>query len=187
MDTPLQIAVIISSVRDDRMGESIGAWAADQLPHEVEATVLDLRTIDLPDDALLRPGGSGVTAASDLIDASDGFVIVTPEYNHAYPASLKRFIDWHYREWQFKAATVLPYGSQTGGAYAGEALRGVFAELSVVTTRRMVTLRSPWDHLTADGAYSPADETAGAYAGAVGELLWWSDVLVQARRTRPMP
>ena len=83
---------------------------------------------------------------------ADGFVIVTPGHNHSYPASLKRAIDWHYPEWQFRAATVISSGVQ-GGLLATEHLRGVFAELSVVTERRVVGLRAPWATWSIAGTY----------------------------------
>jgi NAD(P)H-dependent FMN reductase len=178
------IAVIASSVRGERLGRVLADWAVTRVAATGAATdLIDLAECDLPDDALLRPGGGTRTVIADRIEAADGFVVVTPEYNHSYPAGLKRAIDWHYREWMFKPATMLTYGVQ-GGLLAGEHLRGVFAELYVVTTRRVVGLSAPWNQLTAEG-YRPADDVAKAFDLALGELTWWSQTLATARRDRP--
>lgn len=92
-------------------------------------------------------------------------------------------IDWHYHEWMFKPATVLSYGAQ-GGLAATEHLRGVFAELHVVTTRRTVGLRAPWNDVDA-GTFTPPPGVDTALDEALGELAWWADVLRDARRDRP--
>jgi NAD(P)H-dependent FMN reductase len=205
-DGPLRIAVITASVRDQRMGRAIAEWAAfraatggtaqssadhDSTDHNgadhnsavADVDLLDCAECDLPDDGLLRPGASAGTAVSARIDAADAFVFVTPEYNHSYPASLKRLIDWHYREWMFKPATVLSYGVQ-GGLLATEHLRGVFAELHVVTTRRVVGLSRPWTDLSPAG-YAPPGDVAEAFGAALHELTWWAALLRTARHERP--
>ena len=184
-DQPLRIAVIVGSVREQRMGRAIAEWAAFRAAAAgtVEVDVIDCAECALPEDSELRPGGSAGSPVSDRIAAADAYVFVTPEYNHSYPASLKRLIDWHYREWMFKPATMVSYGAQ-GGLLAVEHLRAVFAELHMVTTRRVAALAQPWAHLTPAG-YRPPDEVAGMLDGALHELGWWAGVLRTARREQP--
>jgi NAD(P)H-dependent FMN reductase len=191
---PLRIAVIAASVRDQRMGRAIAEWASFRTSSDgasgggssargVDVDLIDCAECDLPDDGLLRPGASAGTPVSARIEAADAFVFVTPEYNHSYPAGLKRLIDWHYREWMFKPATVLSYGVQ-GGLLATEHLRGVLAELHVVTTRRVVGLSRPWSDLSPAG-YTPPDDVAEAFGAALHELTWWASLLRTARHERP--
>ncbi|MBG0561170.1 NADPH-dependent FMN reductase [Actinoplanes aureus] len=180
---PLRIAVVAASVRDQRMGRTLAEWAAFRAATDAEVDLIDCADCVLPGDGELRPGGSSGSPVAARIDAADAFVFVTPEYNHSYPASLKRLIDWHYREWMFKPATVLSYGVQ-GGLLATEHLRGVFAELHMVTTRRVVGLRTPWDDLGPAG-YAPPAAVEQAYDAALHELGWWATVLRSARRDRP--
>jgi NAD(P)H-dependent FMN reductase len=181
---PLRIAVLVASVRDARLGRDVADWAAGRVAAAGgDVDLLDLAECDLPGDERLEPGGGPRSSIADRIEDADAYVVVTPEYNHSYPASLKRAIDWHYREWMFKAATVLPYGVQ-GGLLAAEHLRGVFAELHVVTTRRVVGLRAPWEDVDADG-FTPASGVDKAFDEALSELHWWADVLHTARRDRP--
>ena len=184
MNETLHIAVIAASVRQQRMSHVLADWTAQRvaaLPAVVD--LIDLADCQLPSDTLLQPGGGVRSPIADRIDAADGFVVVTPEYNHSYPASLKRAIDWHYREWMFKAATVLSYGVH-GGLLATEHLRGVFAELHVVTTRRVVGLRAPWNEIDGN-RFAPEPDVEKALDGALTELGWWAETLRTARRDRP--
>ncbi|WP_433359972.1 NADPH-dependent FMN reductase [Actinoplanes sp. CA-142083] len=182
--TEANYAVIAASLRGERMGRAVADWATGRIAAVgMTADLIDLAEISLPDDELLQPGGAGPTEIAPRIDRADAYVIVTPEYNHSYPAGLKRAIDWHYREWMFKPATVLSYGVQ-GGLLATEHLRGVLAELHVVTTRRGVGLTTPWYDLGPAG-YAPPDGVAKAFDLALGELAWWAETLRHARRDRP--
>ncbi|WP_328469866.1 NAD(P)H-dependent oxidoreductase [Actinoplanes sp. NBC_00393] len=180
---PLRLVVVAASVREQRMGRAFAEWAAFRAAGDLEVDLVDCADCVLPDDAELRPGGSSGSPVAARIDAADAFVFVTPEYNHSYPASLKRLIDWHYREWMFKPATVLSYGVQ-GGLLATEHLRGVFAELHMVTTRRVVGLRTPWNDLGPTG-YAPPPGVEAAFDAALHELTWWAGVLRGARRETP--
>ncbi|MBQ1047074.1 NAD(P)H-dependent oxidoreductase [Micromonospora sp. C51] len=197
-----RVAVISGSVRKDRMGPTIARWVAAALdpaaapdPAAVPdpaATVdlapvdlIDVADVELPDDSLLYPGGGPRSEVADRIAAADAFVFVTPEYNHSYPASLKRLIDWHYGEWRLKPATIVAYGVH-GGYAAIEHLRGVLAELSVVTTRRALGLRAPWASLDGQGHYTPDAEFSRGLTASLAELRWWAEVLADARRDRPL-
>lgn len=183
MSGQLEFVVVVASVREPRIGRTVADWVVAQVPGSVRTRVVDLAEVELPPDADLRPGGGARTPVSDVLAAADGFVIVTPEYNHAYPASLKRFLDWHHGEWMFKPATVVPYGVR-GGLLAGEHLRPVLAELSMVTTRRMVALSAPWEHLS-EGRYQPPAGEHTAIGQALRELTWWAHALRRARHDHP--
>lgn len=182
--TTRRVALITGSIRRDRIGHHVTAWvrAALERTGRFDIDLIDLADTTLPDDGLLEPGGGPATPVTGRVADADAFVVVTPEYNHSYPAGLKRFIDWHYSEWQFKPATLVGYGA--GGGWAAiEHLRGVFAELNVVTTRRAVALPAPWNDLERD-AFEPASGER-PLDSALTELGWWADVLADARAHRP--
>ncbi|MBL7258974.1 NADPH-dependent FMN reductase [Paractinoplanes lichenicola] len=184
MTSTSHIVVLAASVRGERMGRVLADWAGSRVAAQFAShDLIDLADCVLPDDQLLQPGGGTATPISERLDAADGYVFVTPEYNNSYPGSLKRAIDWHYREWMFKPATVLSYGVQ-GGLLATEHLRGVFAELHMVTTRRVVGLHTPWYDLGPSG-YAAPEPVTKAFDMALGELDWWSETLRVARRDRP--
>jgi NAD(P)H-dependent FMN reductase len=181
------LAVISASVRKQRVSRLLADWIVDTIPADLaEVDLIDLAEVRFPDDGLLEPGGGGGVRSpmASRIEAASGFVIVTPEYNHSFPASLKRAIDWHYQEWMFKAALLVSFGVH-GGLLAAEQLRGVFAELSVVTTRRVVGVRMPWEHLGPDG-FEAEPGLERAVQAALSELRWWVDTLDTARRDRPL-
>jgi NAD(P)H-dependent FMN reductase len=69
----------------------------------------------------------------------DGYVFVTPEYNHGISGALKNAIDFLFAEWNNKAAGFVSYGD-VGGARAAEQLRLVLAEVQIATVRNQVLL-----------------------------------------------
>jgi NAD(P)H-dependent FMN reductase len=183
-----RIAVISSSIRNERMSPTIADWVQDALTERdrIEVDLIDLAEVALPDDNLLSPGGGPATEVGERIEAADAFVFVTPEYNHSYPASLKRLIDWHYTQWKLKPAAIVAYGVH-GGYSAIEHLRGVLAELNVVTTRRCLGLPAPWEDVDDAERFAPGGAVDTALKGALAELAWWADVLIDARAHRPFP
>ena len=62
-------------------------------------------------------------------------MVVTPEYNHSYPASLKAAIDWHFTQWTAKPVAFVSYGGAAGGRHAVLHLENVLTELHAVTIR----------------------------------------------------
>ncbi|MGJ0185018.1 NADPH-dependent FMN reductase [Corynebacterium glyciniphilum] len=180
--------VVSSSVRDDRISPNIAKWVLTSLggQTDVEVDLIDLAEITLPDDNLLYPGGGPATEVGERIEAASAFVFVTPEYNHSYPASLKRLIDWHYTQWKLKPATIVAYGVH-GGHAAIEHLRGVLAELNMVTIRRCLGLPAPWEAVDDAERFAPGEAATRALNSALRELEWWSSVLTQARTYRPFP
>ena len=99
--------------------------------------LIDLADVQLPPTHRAKPTPE-VDAFRVRLAAADAFVIVTPEYNHSYPASLKHAIDQGYIEWMAKPVGFVSYGGSTGGVRAVEHLRNVFAELHATTIRDYV-------------------------------------------------
>ncbi|KJS54252.1 NADPH-dependent FMN reductase [Streptomyces rubellomurinus subsp. indigoferus] len=190
----LRVAVIVSSVREGRIGPKVADWflgVAEGLGDGMEFEVVDLAEVDLP---LAMPGwGSApserakaaLAEVSPRLAAADAFVVVTPEYNHSFPAALKNLIDWHREEWQAKPVGFVSYGGLGGGLRAVEQLRLVFAELHGVTMRDSVSLHGPWSGLGADGAPLDRAVSEGAAKGMLGQLDWWARTLRSARAERP--
>lgn len=193
-DLPLRVAVIVGSVREGRQGRAVADWfltAAAATDPALEFDVVDLAEVDLP---LVLPGWGGTPSAeavaalrdvSPRLAAADAFVVVTPEYNHSFPAALKNLLDWHLREWQAKPVGFVSYGGLGGGLRAVEQLRLVFAELHAVTVRDSVSLHGPWSGLGEDGVPRDTEVCVGAAKGMLGRLTWWGRALRSARAERP--
>jgi NAD(P)H-dependent FMN reductase len=181
----MTFVVISGSARQDRVGPAVARWVCRDL-RTMSGARLDL--IDagqalIPDYADLRPGAQRDDELSARIAAADGYVVVTPEYNHGYPASLKQIIDSYYHEWMFKPAMLVCYGV-SGGALAAEQLRCVFSELHVVTTRKAVTVSSPWGRVTDDTLVATGGER-DSLGIACTELQWWASALRGPREQQP--
>ena len=113
------------------------------------------------------------------IASLDGFVFVTPEYNHGIPAALKNAIDFLFAEWNNKAAAFVSYGG-AGGARAVEHLRLVLAEVRVATVRAQSTL-SMWTDFENFTTFQPTAQHEKALGGVLDEVLAWTGALKSLR------
>ncbi|MFI7320896.1 NADPH-dependent FMN reductase [Streptomyces venezuelae] len=182
----LRLAVIVASTREGRFAPTVAAWflrrTADR--HDLAVDVIDLAEARLPDGLSGRPGPE-VSEVAARLDAADAFVVITPEYNHSYPASLKTAIDWHYAQWRAKPVGFVSYGGLSGGLRAVEHLRQVYAELHAVTVRDTVSFHGPRSCFDASG--EPLDP-AGPEAAAktmLDQLTWWARTLRDGKTVRP--
>jgi NAD(P)H-dependent FMN reductase len=131
------------------------------------------------------PRPSGMQDLTQRLDAADAFILVTPEYNHSYPASLKAAIDWHFTQWTAKPVAFVSYRGAAGGRHAVLHLENVLTELHAVTIRDGVAFPNYFVNFE-DG--HPLDPEATQYAKAMLEqLAWWASVLRRARADAPYP
>ncbi|MFB7667498.1 NADPH-dependent FMN reductase [Kitasatospora sp. NPDC056138] len=191
-DSRLKVAVIIGSTRDGRFGPTVTSWL---LGHTARREDMDVDLVDLTETPLPtvfpafgQPPAEGteelLAAVSPRLAAADAFVIVTPEYNHSFPAPLKNAIDWHNQQWHAKPIGFVSYGGLSGGLRAVEQLRVVMAELHAVTIRNTVSFHNYGDKFDADGkAVDPAADAAAE--SMLNQLAWWAHALRDARSIRP--
>ncbi|CAM3829366.1 NAD(P)H-dependent oxidoreductase [Nocardiopsis rhodophaea] len=184
---PLRIAVIMASTREGRFIPTITEWIAQQARDhgDLEIDVIDLAEARLPDVLAFDPTPDAVTALAPRLDAADAFIVVTPEYNHSFPAPLKTAIDWYHAEWRAKPVAFVSYGGMSGGLRAVEQLRQVFAELHATTIRDTVSFHNAWDRFDARGRPVDAEGVNTAARTMLGQLTWWADALREARVRRP--
>ena len=183
--TPLRLAVIVGSTREGRFADTVARWFVGELAgrDDVVVDVLDLIDLDLPAH-LPRTRLPSVDAFAGRVDAADGFVVITPEYNHGYPAPLKQAIDLLRGEWQAKPVGFVSYGGISGGLRAVEQLRQVFAEVHAVTVRDTVSFHGAWQCF-ADGRPVDSVGPAAAVKTMLDEWAWWAEALRAARQSHP--
>jgi NAD(P)H-dependent FMN reductase len=189
----LRLAIILGSTRTKRQGEKVALWFVAQAESTGTFAIdfIDLAQVDLdPVQSSHHPKrgeySPGVTAFANRIAAADAFVLVTPEYNHGYPASLKRALDAVYAEWNGKPAAIVSYGGVSGGIRAAEQLRTVLAELRVADVRESVAI--PRVGHTFHGDTPPDDPALDAAAQhLLAELRWWAEALAAQRAKAPYP
>jgi NAD(P)H-dependent FMN reductase len=162
----------------------VANWFIDQVAtrDDFDVDVLDLLELRLP-HRLLREDDDAVQAYRRRLDVAEAFVVVTPEYNHAYPASLKQAIDLAHVEWRAKPVAFVSYGGISGGLRAVEQLRLVFAELHAPTIRDGVSFHNPWAMFEEAGDELVAAEVAAKTL--LDQLAWWGRGLRRARQAQP--
>jgi NAD(P)H-dependent FMN reductase len=186
---PLRLTVIIASNRHGRFGGTVADWflGRARLRDDLDITVVDLADVDLP-TALSYDPTPGVRAVLDRVtphlESAEAFVVLTPEYNHSFPASLKSLIDWHFTQWQAKPVAFVSYGGMSGGLRAVEQLRQVFAEMHAVTVRETVSFHNARGHFDADGTHKDPEAPNGAAKVLLDQLAWWARALREAKSVR---
>lgn len=190
----MKIAVILGSTRQFRRSELLVNWVLKELKthKKVEVEFLDLRDYSMPffDEQIspkFNPDRQPDKIAKkwlDKLNQSDGFVIITPEYNHGMPAVLKNAIDYVAFELQRKPVAVVSHGS-TGGARATSDLkivisesRGIVIPSNIAITKRVAEL------FDEDGNIYRQFEDMGwqeRLTATIDELLWYTEALTTAR------
>jgi NAD(P)H-dependent FMN reductase len=196
MENTHKLLIIVGSVREGRFGPVVGSWVAEQAREQggFEVDVVDLADVDIPlalpvespkfaGDAYPRP--AGMARLTSALEEADAFVVVTPEYNHSYPASLKAAIDWHFTQWTAKPVAFVSYGGAAGGRHAVLHLENVLTELHAVTIRDGLAFPN---YFTAWRDGRPLDEQAPGYAKTLlDQLSWWAATLRSGRKAAPYP
>lgn len=187
LDRPVSLAMVIGSVREGRFGPTVARWFAEQVKNAgiFDLDVIDLAQIEVPTQPLTNH-----ECAVDFrarIASADAIVIVTPEYNHSFPGTLKNAIDLARGEWFAKPIALVSYGGIAGGLRAVEHLRHVFAELHAVTIRETVSFHNAHGAFDAQG--QPLDEQGSQEAAVkmLHQLSWWAEALRMAREREPYP
>lgn len=178
-----RIAIIVGSTRPGRKARAVADWvhgiAAER--DDADFTVLDLAEVGLPHlDEPVPPSAGQYQHAhtrdwASTVAGFDGFVFVTPEYNHATSAVLKNALDFVYGEWNNKAAGFVSYGA-TGGIRAVEQLRLIMAELQIADVRAQVAL-SLFSDFTDMTELTPAPYQAGLVNAMLDQVVAWSQLL----------
>lgn len=186
----IRIGIILGSTRPGRNGAAVAQWVLEQASSRTDAEyeVIDLLDHPLPHLDEPIPASAGQYAGehtirwAETIDRFDGYVFVTPEYNHSTSGVLKNAIDYLYQEWTNKAAGFVSYGA-VGGARAVEHLRLVAAELQVATVREQVTL-SLYNDFEDFTVLRAGEVQTAALGRMLDQLTAWSAALREVRTGR---
>lgn len=189
------ISVVVGSTRQGRLADKPARWILEHLKKRrgVDARLLDLQDYPMPFfDAPVPPTIPGrpayenevVKRWTQAIAVSDGFVMVTPEYNHGPSAVLKNAIDWVYPEWNRKSVTFVGYGG-VGGARAIEQLREIAIEVQLAPTRSAVHIpvAALYAHFQGQDVTPHLTELDTVAGQTIDDLLWWTKALKAARES----
>jgi NAD(P)H-dependent FMN reductase len=175
-----KIAIISASVRKGRKSHSVALYFKNYLAqhHATEAAIIDLDAYDFPIfEERLRFIENPMPEMLDLarrITEADGIIIVTPEYNGGYPASLKNVIDLLYAEWKRKPIAI---STVSGGAFGGSqvitSLQFSLWKIGALMVPAVFPVPTVEKLFNEDGTPSDKaamDKKAGVF---VNELLYW--------------
>lgn len=171
------IYVILGSTRPNRRGEKVAEWFMEAFGNYegLNFELIDLADWNLPflDEPKSPSAGDyqheHTKKWAKKIDKADGFIIITPEYNHGYPAVLKNALDFLYAEWNGKPVGFVSYGGAAGGVRAVEQLRQVAVELQMHPLRGQVAIPI-FSALGEDGNFKDTSPYEKAAQGMLAEL-----------------
>lgn len=183
----LKIGIVTGSTRPGRVNLQVAEWVkqiADKRS-DVSFEIVDIADYQLPlyDEAV--PAAYGQYAHEHTkkwaakIGSLDGFIFVTPEYNHSFSPALKNAIDFIYGEWNNKAAGFVSYGSG-GGIRAVEQLRQIMSEIQIADVRAQVfmSLFSDFENFS---VFKPDPRHEASLETVLDQVISWSKALKPVR------
>jgi NAD(P)H-dependent FMN reductase len=182
-----RIGIILGSTRPGRNGEAVARWVYDisSQRDDAEYELIDLLDYKLPHLDEVNPPSLGqyeqphTQQWAAKIASFDGFVMVTPEYNHSTSGALKNAIDFLFSEWNNKAVGFVSYGG-VGGARAAEHLRLIVGELKMADVRTQVTL-SLFTEFENFKTFKPGEYQQQSLTQMLNEVVAWSNALAPLR------
>ena len=179
------LQVIIGSTRPGRVGSAVADWIIDRArargDFEVEVAdlaVLNLPIFDEPNHPRLRRYVNQHTKDwSEIVERSDAFVFVIPEYNYGFNAATKNAIDYLNQEWQNKPAGIVSYGGVAAGTRAAQMLKQVMSALKIVPVTDSVNIPFVGQKLDQDRRLKPNEIMEAAAAAMLDELARWAQAL----------
>jgi NAD(P)H-dependent FMN reductase len=184
----MRIGIIVGSTRPQRKGLAIAQWvhgiASQRSSAEYE--LVDLVDFDLPllDEPVPPSMGPPTKEHSKRwaakIATFDGFVLVTPEYNHGPPAALKNALDFLYNEWRDKSVGFVGYGG-VGAARSIEMLRAICSNLELADVRIALSLllAHDFEHFT---TFKPQGHQEKTLAQMLDQVEAWAGALKPLRK-----
>jgi NAD(P)H-dependent FMN reductase len=183
----LKVAIILGSTRPGRNGEAVARWVYEiaKRRDDAEFELVDIDDYDLPlldepvPPSLGQYSKPHTKRWAAKIASFDGFVFVTPEYNHSTSAALKNAIDFLFAEWNNKAAGFVSYGSAMG-VRAVEHLRLIMAELMIADVRAQVMLSLATDFENYS-VFKPAADKEKTVTMMLDQVIEWADAMKTVR------
>ncbi len=158
---PLNIAIICGSIRQERKSIFAARYAAEKVTQAGHtSTLVDFLELPLPFVNTPVPPGdlkkqypdANVQKWSAIVDAADALIIVAPEYNHGYSATLKNALDWLFPEYRYKPVGLVGVSDGlVGGARMIEQLRTLAGNFNMFDIRETVMVRETQNVFDAQG------------------------------------
>ena len=183
-----KLTIVIASVREGRGGEAIARWFIERAQQhgKFEVQVADLKELNLPilnephHPRLKKYVHESTKQWSAIVDASDAFVFVTPEYNYSTPPALVNALDTLYHEWTYKPVGFVTYGGISGGLRAMQMTRMMVTGFKMMPMVEAVNIPF-FTQFVQDDVFKANETLEKSVAPMLDELLRWSEALKTLR------
>lgn len=185
------IKIIVGSTRPNRFALQPANWIQKlglQSAEDATFEIVDIADAGLPlFDESNMPSKQNYTnehtkAWSKTIDSADGFIFVSPEYNHSYAPALKNAIDYLVREWEYKPVAFVSYGAEAGGTRGVEHLRSALAWLKMYDLSEQVMIPNYFHRLDEQGNYLFSENEERQAKSLITQIVFWAEQMKHARR-----
>ncbi|MGP9650276.1 NADPH-dependent FMN reductase [Glutamicibacter sp. 287] len=183
----LKIAIITGSTRPGRNNAAVAQWVLEQAQARNDASyeLVDIADFNLPllDEAFPAAYQNYQNEAtknwSAMIAEFDGYVFITPEYNHSIAPALANALSYLNAEFSNKAAGIVGYGSAMG-ARAVEHLRGILSELQLAHVQKtgMFSLFTDFENFS---VFKPTEQSAASVQPMFDQLISWTTAMNTVR------
>ena len=174
----MKIGIVTGSIREGRSAEPVRQWVTERAVArgDAEYVTLDLKEFDVPLlSSATVPGAAEkkyddprVQEWSAAVDACDGFVFITSEYNHSVPGVFKNAFDSLGNEWAKKPVAFVSYGAAEG-LRAVEAWRLAIANFAMYGIRNQLSFSLVREF--GENGLEPADHREGELTTMLDDLL----------------
>ena len=183
-----KLTIIIASVREGRGGEAVARWFIERARQhgKFEVQVADLKELNLPilnephHPRLKKYVHESTKQWSAVVDASDAFVFVTPEYNYSTPPALVNALDTVYHEWTYKPVGFVTYGGISGGLRAMQMTRMMVTGFKMMPMVEAVNIPF-FTQFVQDGMFKANETHEKSVSPMLDELFRWSEALKTLR------
>ena len=185
----MKLTIIVTSTRPGRVGKAVADWFHDYAranPSGFDIAFADLEEVNLPmldesnHPAMQKYEHEHTKRWSDIVDGSDAFIFVLPEYNYTAPPSFINALDYLYKEWNYKPAGFVSYGGISGGIRSTETAKHILAALEMVPVKQQVMIPMVTDHL-ADGRFTATKIHEKSAQSLLEVMARWAQALKSMR------
>ncbi|MGP4844141.1 NADPH-dependent FMN reductase [Marinobacter sp. 1Y8] len=185
----MKLTIIVTSTRPGRVGKAVADWFHDYAranPTGFDIAFADLQELNLPlldepnHPSMQKYEHEHTKRWSDIVDESDAFVFVLPEYNYTAPPSFINAVDYLYKEWNYKPAGFVSYGGISGGIRSTETAKHILSTLEMVPIKQQVMIPMVTNHLV-DGTFTPTDVHEKSAQAMLDTIARWSKALISMR------
>ena len=181
MSESLFIPVILGTGREGRRSEHVAHFVHELVTKQENVTteLIDVRDYAQPTTVVdwMEDASSTEPWVAKATEA-DGFIIVSPEYNHFFPGELKILLDQTLAPYHRKpAGLAMTANGNWGGTRAGEHLRAYVVRLGMVATHPSAHFPSLAENFAEDGTPKDPETMAEHTQPMIDEVVWYAQAL----------